>query len=959
MPADTRTPQPQRCEDGAMSKHRSDPDTLLRQLQDDQNRAQRGRLKIFFGASAGVGKTWAMLAAAGAAQAQGRVVLIGLVESHGRVETEAMAHDLPRLPLRSLPYRQQLLTEFDLDAALAFGATHPGALLLLDELAHSNAPTDAGADHGCRHPKRWQDVQELLDAGIDVWTTLNVQHLDSLNDIVSGITGIRVWETVPDRVFDDADEVVVLDLPPDELLARLKAGKVYLPDGQDNRAEHAAANFFRKGNLLALRELALRRTANRVDDQMLAYRRLSSQPAQQRVWPNREALLAAVGLGKHGEKVVRTCARLAAQLDVPWHAVFVMTPASRGRAELRRQQALRLLKLAQELGATTATPSAPDAAAALVRYAREHNLARLVLGRPLRRWPRHWPWQPPLADRIAALADDLDVLQVGPPAAGRPSPVSAAAAADPAARDGRWRAYAAALGACAATALLCTSLVTVLERSNIVMLFLLAVVVVALRYGRGPAVFAAFVGVAMFDFFFVPPRFSLAVSDAQYLLTFAVMLVVALVVGQLTAGLKLQAEAASQRERRVRSLYEMARDLSAALLPEQVAEIGARFLTDEFGAQSSLLVADAADQVQALPGGTAPVDTAVAQWAFERGEAAGKGTDTLPASACLVLPLKAPMRMRGVLAVAPGQAGVLGPDQRQLLDTCASLLAISLERIHYIEVAQASTVQIESERLRNSLLSAISHDLRTPLAALVGLADTLALTRPTPTVQQAGIAAAIRESALRMNALVNNLLDMARLQAGAVRLNRAWQPLEEVVGSALAACAALLAGRPLVVRLAPDLPLLDLDAVLIERVLVNLLENAAKYTPAGSAVILSAQVDADRVVILLDDCGPGLPPGREEAVFEKFERGAAEDARPGVGLGLAICRAIILAHGGSIRGENRRAGPGAGVGIRDAQGPGRQVLGARFSIILARGVPPHDHGADRAAAEAAGQGLAA
>ncbi len=942
-----------------MREDRPDPDALLQRLQADEARARRGRLKIFFGASAGVGKTYAMLAAARAAQAQGTPLVVGVVETHGRGDTEAMAAGLPRLALKDVAYRGRTLHEFDLDGALAFGAAQAGAsvrpLVLLDELAHSNAPADAGK--GSRHPKRWQDVEELLAAGVDVWTTINVQHLESLNDIVSGITGVRVWETVPDRLFDAADEVVVVDLPPDELLQRLKAGKVYLPnaaDGRDNRAERAAGNFFRKGNLLALRELALRRTADRVDDEMQAYRR---QSAVQPVWANRESLLACIGPGAQGEKVARSCARLATQLAVPWHAVHVESLALHGPAGARREHAARVLKLAAELGAITATLSAPDAATALLRYAREHNLARLVVGRSSRRFA----WQRSLADRVTAEAEDIDVLQVAVPAAERGTRRSRSQGAQdrqnpqnpqnrqnrqraglPVAAPWPWQGYVAALAICGATALLATPLMAVLELSNIVMLFLLAVVGVALGFGRGPAVLAAFVGVGLFDFLFVEPRFSFAVSDAQYLLTFGVMLLVALVIGQLTAGLKVQAEAATQRERRVRSLYEMSRDLSAALLPEQVAEIGARFLRSEFSAQSTLLVADAHNRLLAVAAPAAPaeaapqrVDMGVAQWAFDRGEPAGRGTDTLPGSATLVLPLKAPMRIRGVLSVLPSDARVLGTEQRRLLDTCASLLAISLERIHYIDVAQSSTVQIESERLRNSLLSAISHDLRTPLASLIGLADTLALTPPPPTAAQLDVMQSIRQAALRMAALVNNLLDMARLQSGAVQLNLQWQPLEEVVGTALAACKQLLAGRPLQVRLADGLPLLQLDAVLIERVLVNLLENAAKYTPAGSALELSAQVEGDSVQITLDDHGPGLPRGREEAIFQKFERGQKESATAGVGLGLAICRAIAQVHGGSIEGATRPEG------------------GARFTLTLPRGEPPLDDGAGSIAASAA------
>ena len=879
---------------------RPDPDRLLQQVQQDDERARRGRLKIFFGASAGVGKTCAMLAAAQTAQAQGTALVIGLVETHGRADTEAMARGLPRLPLKQIPHRDRKLQEFDLDAALAWARDRTAPLVLIDELAHSNAAGDAG--HGSRHAKRWQDVEELLAAGVDVWSTMNVQHLESLNDIVSGITGIRVWETVPDRLFDEADEVVVVDLPPDELLARLRAGKVYLPQ----QADRAAANFFRKGNLLALRELALRRTADRVDDEMQAWRRRSRvQP----VWPTREALLACVGVGDSGEKVVRACARLAAQLDVPWHAVHVETPAVLRQPPGRREQALRVLKLAQELGATVATPAAPQAALALVRYAREHNLARLVVGRTRRRWP----WRRSAADRIAETAGDLDVVQVALPAATRERVPSDAAPNGTVPFEFPWRGYAAAVAACAATALLATPLLGLLALTNIVMIFLLAVVGVGWVHGRGPAVLAAFLGVGLFDFFFVPPRFSFAVSDVQYLVTFGVMLVVALAIGQLTAVLKVQAQAAMQREHRMRGLYEMSRDLSAALLPEQVAEIGARFLAVEFGARSTLLAADDDERLAALPGGQAAVDDAVAQWAFGRGQAAGFGTDTLAASTCLVLPLKAPMRLRGVLAVQPADRTTLGPDQRRLLDTCASLLAISLERIHYIDVAQKSTLQMESERLRNSLLSAISHDLRTPLAAMVGLADMLALAAPPLPAAQAELAQAIRASAMRMNAMVGNLLDMARLEAGAVPMRREWQPLEEVMGSALAACATSLQGRPVQVKLADDLPLLHLDAVLFERVLVNLLENAAKYTPPGSPIEVSAEARDGTVTVSVADRGPGIPPGDELRIFDKFHRASQGDAVGGIGLGLTICRGIIQAHGGRIWAEHR---PGGGAVLR-------------------------------------------
>lgn len=875
---------------------RPDPDALLQRVQQEEAAAARGRLKIFFGAAAGVGKTCAMLAAARSALAEGQAMTVGLVETHGRADTEALARGLPRLPLRRVQHRGRSLSEFDLDAALAWGREHPGGLLLLDELAHSNVP-------GSRHPKRWQDVQELLASGLDVWTTLNVQHLESLNDVVGGITGVRVQETVPDPLFDAADEVVVLDLPPDELIERLQQGKVYLPQ----QAERAAQHFFRKGNLLALRELALRRTADRVDDEMRHYRRGLPAPP---VWPAREALLACVGSDDGAaQKVVRASARLAGQLAVPWHVLHVEAGAALpGQA----------LKLAEALGAVTATLPGPGLADNVVRYAREHNLARIVLGRRARRL--RWPWQGALAQALSERGPDLDVLQVALP------PTTAAAPAAPAPVPPRpaprWREHGIAALGCAAVALLATPLTAVFELTNIVMLFLLAVVLVALRYGRGPAATAALLSVGLFDFFFVAPRFSFAVSDVQYLLTFGVMLAVALLVGQLTARLKQQAEASLRRESRVRALYEMARELSAALLPTQVGEIGQRFCAAQYGAPCHLLVADADNRLPAVAG----TDAGVAAWCFDHGQAAGRGTDTLPAAPLLYLPLKAAMRVRGVLALALGAEA--GSDERRVLETAASLLAIALERQHYVEVAQSTTLQMESERLRNSLLSAISHDLRTPLASLVGLAESLALTPPPLAPAHAGIAQSMRDAALRMGALVDNLLDMARLQAGAVTLNLQWQPLDEVVGSALRATEALLAGRSVQVDLDAAPPLVQLDAVLIERVLVNLLENAAKYTPPGSAIAIHAQADGAQVLLSVDDQGPGLPPGREQQLFEKFERGHKESATPGVGLGLAIARAILQAHGGDLRGQTRPQG------------------GARFTLLLPRGTPPALDGSD-------------
>ncbi len=882
-------------------EQRPDPDALLAQLEAEQARAARGKLKVFFGASPGVGKTYAMLNAARQLVIQGVDLVVGVVETHGRTETAVMLQGLEVLPHKEIEYRGHVLKEFDLDAALI----RKPDLVLVDELAHTNAP-------GSRHPKRWQDVEELLAAGIDVYTTINVQHLESLNDVVGGITGARVWETVPDRVFDEADEVVLVDLPPEELLQRLKEGKVYIPQ----QAERAMQNFFRKGNLLALRELSLRRTADRVDEDVLAYRR---EQAVSTVWPMQDSVLVCVSASPGNEKLIRRAARMVTQFEVPWHVILVETPYIRRLPETRRAQILGLLKLAEELGARTAVLSGPDAVATAIAYAREHNLGKVIVGRDQ---SRRLPWQRGFAESLGRRAPDLDLIQVAREGV---NPDHQPEGAGHRTRDASWRGYLAGAAGIALVTALSQPLHAFLDPTNIVMLYLLVVVLAALKLGRGPAVLAAFLAVAAFDFFFVPPRLSFSVSDVQYLVTFAVMLAVALVIGHLTADLSFQATIAESRARHNRALYEMARELSSALTVEQIAEITHRFIDLGFNAQASILVPNDANRITSPPG-TAPLenaDTGIAQWAFDHGEAAGCSTNTLPSSPLLYVPLKAPMRIRGVLAIDPRKAGWLPtPEQRQLLDTSATLIAIALERVHYIAVAQDALVHMESERLRNSLLSALSHDLRTPLTVLTGLADSLSLTGPALSPAQADIARAIREEALRTSALVNNLLDMARLQVGNVKLKREWQPLEEVVGVALQSRSAMLAQHSVHIDLPADLPLLEFDAVLMERVFCNLIENAAKYTPPGSLIEIKARRDGDQAEIVVADNGPGLPPGKKESLFEKFTRGREEKGVAGVGLGLAIVRAIITAHDGTIRAESRPGG------------------GARFVIRLPAGEPP-------------------
>ncbi|OZI37980.1 two-component sensor histidine kinase [Bordetella genomosp. 10] len=906
----------------ASPRARPDPDALLRDIDAAEKRAVRGRLRVYFGASAGVGKTYAMLSAARALHAQGADVLAGVVETHGRDDTAALLRDLEVLPRAELAHRGHALREFDLDGALR----RRPALVLVDELAHSNAP-------GSRHAKRWQDVEELLAAGIDVWTTLNAQHLESLNEAVGSITGVRVWETVPDAVFDAADEVVLVDLPPDELLRRLREGKVYLPE----QARHAARNFFRKGNLIALRELALRRTADRVDDDVQAYRRESAIGT---VWRTREAVVACLAAGEGAEHVVRGAHRLAQQLDCDLHVVTVETPRAAPLPAQREKALQSALALAQSLEAHVETLGGTDMVEAIGAYVRRHNITKAVVGRAEPRrglaaglagwltaalssaglWRRER-----FADRLAAGCPELDVIRLaapvheplprpgsdapgGAPLDGEPSRRYAAASPAEDSRSGRpgpLMPYIWSLSYCAAATLVSLAVFPALHQTNIVMFYLLAVMAVALRHGRGPAALASVISVLAFDFFFVQPVASFAVSDVQYLLTFLVLLAAGLLVGQLTAGLRLQARLSARRESVAHGLYEFARELSSALLPEQIVASAVSFIDAAFGTPCALLVLDEHDRLRLANTDTPlTLEPALGQWVFDHAQPAGAGTATLSASPLFYLPLKAPMRTRGVLAIQPpGGAAFAATEARRQLETYATVIAIAIERLHYVEVAQKALVDMTSEQLRNSLLAAVSHDLRTPLTSLVGMSDNLlAATPPLPPAQR-DIAAAMRQQACRMHALVVNLLDMARLQNREVALRKEWQSVEELVGAALAATREPLRAHRVSVAPLSNLPLVECDGVLIQRVLCNLLENAAKYTPPGSHVRIEAEADGQEMRIAVADDGPGVAPGSEEAIFRKFVRGERESATPGVGLGLAVCQAIMNAHDGRIHVE--------------------------------------------------------
>jgi two-component system sensor histidine kinase KdpD len=858
---------------------RPDPDELLQVIGEDPHQPRRGQLKIFFGACAGVGKTYAMLKEAHQRQSEGVSVAIGIVETHGRQETQALIDGLPVLPRKEYQRQGRVVTEFDLDAALASGYQ----LLLVDELAHSNI-------EGSRHAKRWQDVEELLDAGIDVYTALNVQHLDSLNEVVGGIVGVRVRETVPDRIFDRAADVLLVDLPPDDLLSRPSAGKVYLADS----VAHARQNFFRRGNLIALRELALRRVADRVNADVHVYR---ISHAIRTVWPTRELLMVCVSADSAQEALIREGARLAQQLQTPWIVLHVDTPQESG--QIKAQEALvRLAASAQHAGAEFANIAGQDVAHTILAYARQRNATKLILGNSSAR--SIWPWRTRLSERLARSNPEIGLLLLRMDTVQRP--IRPLELEQPMAQG---KALSIASIICVVTTLLAEKLLPFFELSNVIMLFLITVVFIALRLGRLAGVWASLLSVAFFDFFFVEPRYSFSVTDTQYVFTFGVMLGVALIIGQLAAKLQAEARAARDGERRAAALTRVSRDLAGALALEQVLAVCRDTLEPLFEMQVVLVVPDQQNQLVATRH-TGFVELSVAQWVFDHMEAAGNGTETLSGASALYLPLKGPMAPRGVLVVQSGGAASLRtPDGRRLLDACCFTLAQALERIHYVEIAQDTVLRMEGEKMRNTLLSAVSHDLRTPLTVIRGLAETLEQPKGLSETERTDIARSIRIESDELRRQVSNLLDLARMQSEGVKLHKEWHALGEIVGIAVARCSAALQPRKVVTEFAADLPLIEVDGVLLERVVTNLLDNAAKYTPVTSTISLRGLCSGQSMYLMISDDGPGLPPGDPERLFDTFTRGQKESSVAGVGLGLGLCRTIIAAHGGTISAKPR------------------------------------------------------
>jgi len=886
---------------------RPDPDALLPLAHKAEAEGRQGKLRVFFGAAPGVGKTFSMLEAARTAQGEDLDVVVGVVETHGRAETEALLSGLPRLPRRRIAYKGHELAEFDLDAALA---RRPG-LLLVDELAHTNAP-------GSRHAKRWQDVRELLDAGIDVYTTVNVQHIESVNDVVAQITGVRVRETVPDSVLEEADAIVLVDLPVEDLLRRLREGKVYVPE----RAEWAAGHFFRSGNLIALRELALRFTAERISAEVLVYRQGHAIEA---TWPTAERLLVCVGPSPTSAKLIRAAKRASTARHVPWIAAYVESPRL---SEAQRRSAAENLRLAEKLGAEVATIAGPRISEEIVALARSKNVSTIIIGKPVRpRWKDFLLGSP--VDDLVRKSGEIDVHVIRGDAGGERERIMGAGRSRLA-----WPPYAVALAIWAAATAVCFAMFPDFQLSNLIMVYLLGVVVTAMTCGRGPSVLTALTSVLSFDFFFVPPRFTFAVSDTQYFVTFAIMLVVALAISRLTTRMRDHAVLARNLERRSGLMLALTQRLAEARGVDVVAEAAGRAVEELVGCGAVVLVPRRNGGLRP-PGEQSPAfldakSLGAAQWVFTNGHAAGLGTDTLPDVRALFLPLPSRNESMGVLAVAPNGPEALSPESLRVLDSFARQVGLALEVERLQESTRLAQLESETERLKASLLSAVTHDLQTPLAAISGSAESLLLADESMAPStHAMLAQNIRDEAARLSRLLDNLLRLTRLESGTVRLRKEPIPLEEVVGTALSRLEKSLAERPVTISLPEDLPMPPLDGLLMEQLLVNLLENVAKYTPPGSPVHIGARKATDHVELIVADRGPGIPPEALERVFDIFYRVPGEKCPRGYGLGLAISRAVAVAHGGSIRAENRPQG------------------GARFIVTLplettpAQGNAPH------------------
>jgi two-component system, OmpR family, sensor histidine kinase KdpD len=864
---------------------RPSPDALLRVAK----QALRGRLKIFLGAAPGVGKTYEMLSAAQTRQREGIDVVIGIIETHGRAETEALVAGLAIVPRRKIEYKGRQLEEMDLDGILA----RRPQLVLVDELAHTNAP-------GSRHPKRHLDVEELLTAGIDVYSTLNIQHVESLNDVVARITRIRVRETVPDSVIDCADDIELIDLTPDDLIQRLREGKVYVPQ----QAERAVRHYFQAGNLTALRELALRRTAQRVDDQMVDYMRSRAIAGP---WPAGERVLVCVEGGAKATATVRHAKRIADQLRAPWSAINVETPRG-GRDD--QDSVSAAMRLAQQLGGEPVVLPGEDVTATVIDYARANNVTYIIIGKSGGTGWRQWIGRS-VTQRMINSAGGINIHVIDAPAEAKDTDRAtvriqpAATAADP------WP-YVVSLLLVSAAIPIALALHQFLGVGNIALVFLTAILISAVLRGLWPSLFGCLIAVLAYNFFFLPPLYTFTIADPENVVALFFFAVVAVIASNLAARVRGQAVAARQRAKTTDDLYQFSRKLAAAVTLDDLLWATAHQIALMLKVRVVLLLPDG-DRISVRAGFPPEdqldeADLAAATWSWEKTHVTGRGSDTLPGAKWLFLPLRTGRGRMGVVGIVRDEPGpLLAPDQQRLLDALTDQAALAIERVNLARDLHQTRLQVETDRLRQALLTSISHDLRTPLASILGSASSLKshgdfLDEPT---RQALLGTILEESE-RLNRFIGNLLDMTRLESGALKPRSSLVVLSDVVGAALQRASKILAAYRVSVQLQPGLPMLDLDMVLFEQVLFNVLDNAAKYAPSGSLIQVRAGLENGLAKLEILDEGDGIPPGSEEQVFEKFYRvHDADRRRAGTGLGLAICRGFVEAMNGTIAVANR------------------------------------------------------
>jgi two-component system sensor histidine kinase KdpD len=877
---------------------RPDPDTLLEAVQREESRQERGKLKIYLGMSAGVGKTYAMLEAARQRLAEGVDVVVGYVETHGRAETEALTKGLPIIPRRGLEYKGSTLEEMDLDAILQ---RKPG-LVLVDELAHTNV-------EGSRHPKRYQDVLELLDAGIDVYTTVNVQHLESRADTVAQITGVIIREKVPDTLIDIADKIELVDLEPDELLKRLEEGKVYTPD----RAELAAKNFFRKGNLTALREMALRLTAEHVDQQMQDYMQIKQIAGP---WKSGDRLMVAVSPSPLSQRLIRWTRRTAYTLKAPWTAVYIDT--LKPLADEQKAQLGRNLALVRELGGEVLTSTGDNPASEIVRLARAHNVSQVVVGKPARSTWQEWLSGGSMVNRLIRLSGEIDVYVV---TGEKDENRETARIPRPAFHSNRQQ-YVLAVGVVLVATLINYVVASVLDTHREVTLVMLFVIVVLANFvGRGPILVAAALSALLMDFLFLPPHFTFDISSFQDALILGLYFIIALVTGNFTTRLAQQRAVLQQRDERASALYQMARQIAEAANLDAVLQTAVRILSELFHADVIVFLPNALGTLSVTPhsASTFLVDDkehSVAEWAFDHNQVSGRFTDTLPTASAQYLPLSTPGGVAGVIGIRLKGDSAPSTDQEALLKTCVSHIALAVERDLLDEAARQAEVVEESERLYATLLDSVSHELKTPLAqidtAVTELTDPANLCNA---MVQTSTGKTIRAASSKLNSLFDNLLDMTRVQSGHLKLNAEPVSLRTLVDESVALLSVELSGHDLVIDVPIDLPSVLVDATLMRQVVMNLLHNAAVHTPPEARIRVTGRVEDNELVFSVADRGPGIPPTDLQRVFEKFYRAPGTDSG-GVGLGLSICKGIVEAHGGTITAENRPTRGGARFTVR-------------------------------------------